>query len=199
MISLTDEEIVKYTDYALKEYYKDLRVSNFNSLLESFSNFKEREAMIAALLDAGISPKQLLKKQVTLYENMFADMDTLVGDITLADGLKKIPSMCFSNTNIETITLSKTVETIDANAFIGCSQLKEVIIPQDSELKTIGGNAFANCKNLTKFWGPDSLEVIGLNAFFPGDNLQELNVPQSCRIKISGPYGEFLKKIVRKR
>ena len=73
--------------------------SNFNALLESFSNFKEREAMIAALLDAGISPKQLLKKQVTLYENMFMDMDTLVGDITLAEGLKAITSMCFSKTN----------------------------------------------------------------------------------------------------
>lgn len=57
--------------------------------------------------------------------------------------LNSICKMAFQNTSIEKIVIPKQVTEIGQFAFYQCKNLKNVVIPQDSELKIIDEYAFA--------------------------------------------------------
>lgn len=61
------------------------------------------------------------------------------------------------------MTLSQSVETIDAYAFYCCEKLISIDFP--SEMKKIGGYAFQACRNLTEINFPSGLNEIGVYAF----------------------------------
>lgn len=67
-------------------------------------------------------------------------------------------------TGLETVEAQKKLETIDYSAFYQCSMLKEVKLPADGALKSIGGSAFYNCY-LPSISLPASLQTIGDEAF----------------------------------
>lgn len=64
---------------------------------------------------------------------------------------------------------------IDDWAFLGCSALKEVTIPNG--VTYIGVNAFHNCKQLTKVNIPNSVTQIGECAFYQCFRLEEITIP----------------------
>lgn len=75
-----------------------------------------------------------------------------------------------NNTEIETLVLPMYVETIPANAFRGCTNLKHVYAFGITE---IGENAFAGCVSLEKFSIDDMVVTLGDNAF---DGVTEIAV-----------------------
>ena len=76
-----------------------------------------------------------------------------------------------------------SVTSIADNAFAGCSDLKEIVIP--SSVKSIGSSAFYCCGNLESIIFNEGLEIIGYNAFNACDSLTSIVIPDSV-IEIGG-------------
>ncbi|MCR5652266.1 MAG: leucine-rich repeat domain-containing protein [Ruminococcus sp.] len=67
-----------------------------------------------------------------------------------------------------------SVTKIGVRAFLGCSNLEGVTIPDG--VTSIGDFAFYNCTNLTSITIPDSITSIGSNMFYGCNNITDLTV-----------------------
>jgi len=103
---------------------------------------------------------------------------TSLEEINFPDSLKNIKRYGIgSNLRIKSIDLSSTaVEEIGMSAFIECTSLEDVKLPDS--LYSIEGQAFALCKSLTEITLPEKLEAIGQNAFM-GTGLESIVIPPS--------------------
>lgn len=81
----------------------------------------------------------------------------------------------------------RSVLKIQAFAFDGCKDLREVVFEEGSRLRTIGKNAFRNCRSLAEIAFPDGLERIGMYAF-QGTGFQRLEFPGSLRVLSQGTF-----------
>jgi hypothetical protein len=70
-----------------------------------------------------------------------------------------------------------TVEKIDSNAFLGCTNIISLIIPPS--VKFIGNYAFKNCKKLKSISLPSSLEHIGKGLFYNCESLCSVILPST--------------------
>ena len=91
---------------------------------------------------------------------------------------------------IKKVTLPASYKSVGTSAFAGCTALEEVIIPADSELHTVGANAFgplldgneevtASCSSLTTLELPDTVSRVGTYAFYMCENLVMDGIPSS--------------------
>ena len=69
----------------------------------------------------------------------------------------------FYQSGVVTVELPSTTTTIEANAFSGCSQLKNISLP--SSITTIGNNAFLSCSRMTIVVNLPNLTSLGQGAF----------------------------------
>ena len=67
--------------------------------------------------------------------------------------------------NLVNITIPDSVTSIDSDAFVGCTALKSVTFGENSQLTTIGSNAYQECVSLVNITIPDSVTSIGKAAF----------------------------------
>ena len=75
------------------------------------------------------------------------------------------------------ITFDAEVMTIGDYAFLGCSSLTSVTIPDS--VTTIGDAAFYECSSLTSITIPDGVTTIGKWAFYSCDSLTSITIPDS--------------------
>ena len=80
---------------------------------------------------------------------------------------------------LKTISIPNSVSQIGERTFCGCTSLETVIFETESQLTTIGVEAFVRCSSLTKFSLPDKLQTIGRAAFSMCDKLPKLIIPSS--------------------
>jgi len=73
-------------------------------------------------------------------------------------------------------TVPEGVTTIDSNAFSGCKNLEEIILP--STLININNEAFESCVNLNKINIPNNVRYIGSAPFYGCTSLEEINVAE---------------------
>ena len=108
------------------------------------------------------------------------NMPNLVS-IDLEDAvLKTIPNNWIEwKWGVETITLPKTLETIDHDAFHACYHLKSINFP--ASLKTIRYRAFYECYELQKVLLNEGLEIMGDDIFNCCYGLQEIYVPSTLK------------------
>lgn len=103
-------------------------------------------------------------------------LETMAGDIRVWDlrncreviipeGTERIENNWFYSCDVESVTVPASVKEIRANAFRNCTNLREVIFQEGSQLKTIGTSAFCKCSGLMEIIFPDGLENIGPYAF----------------------------------
>ncbi len=91
-----------------------------------------------------------------------------------------IPWTAYLQGNIDTTLMIKKlvveegVTSIGENAFYGCKQLAEVVLP--ASLTEIGYNAFVSCRQLTKVGGGIGVRVIAENAFSGCTSLNTFSV-----------------------
>lgn len=78
-------------------------------------------------------------------------------------GVTVVGKYAFAGTDLETITLSEGVKTLEEGAFAGCIMLSTVKFA--TTLTTIGKDAFLDCWSLEKITLPDTLTSIGTHAF----------------------------------
>ena len=99
-------------------------------------------------------------------------------------------SDCTALTSIE---IPASVETIEASAFKGCSNLATVTFEKGSQLKTIAGGysygAFSDCTALTSIEIPASVETIEAAAFKGCSKLATVTFEKGSNLKtIAGKY-----------
>lgn len=141
--------------------------------------------------------------------------NVLLQSITLPETLQLIGSFAFHGCqSLTTITIPSSVTLIGDSAFHSCSSLEKVTIEnhQQSSLEKIGFEAFRNCSSLTAFdfpkssfvkkidsWFsdcvslqkieiPDTIEVIGYNAFRNCTSLKYLLLPSSVEVLDSNAF-----------
>lgn len=74
------------------------------------------------------------------------DTDITIPDIVNGVIPSTIGRKCFMNSNLESITLPSSIDSIFTRAFYGCSNLKNINL---SNVQLIGPEALANCPSLT--------------------------------------------------
>lgn len=91
--------------------------------------------------------------------------------------------------NLRTIKIPAAVVEIENGAFNGCKFLKIVEFEQGSKLARIGNHAFANTTSLTGVEIPESVIVIGANAF-AGSGITRALVPDSVKSVGIGAFSD---------
>ncbi len=81
-------------------------------------------------------------------------------------------------TQVETVTLPKTIRTIGSRAFKYATYLKSVNISEG--VTSIGNSAFEICHELEDITLPSTLESIGASAFFDCHKIESITIPASC-------------------
>ena len=93
----------------------------------------------------------------------------------------KIDNSAFMDcTNLTSITIPDSVTTIDNAAFRNCTSLISITIPDS--VTFIGSSAFINCTSLTSITIPDSVTIINLATFLDCTNLTSITIPDSVTI-----------------
>ncbi|MGD9679352.1 MAG: leucine-rich repeat protein, partial [Vulcanibacillus sp.] len=88
-----------------------------------------------------------------------------------------IHPMAFANTAIEQITIPGSVQLIDDQAFMNCSNLHSVTFLSNQVIQRIGISAFENCSALQSINLPDALELLAGRAFKNCTSLQNIILP----------------------
>jgi len=78
------------------------------------------------------------------------------------------------DTTLIEIIIQREITEIENESFEGCWNLEEITFLPDSQLKSIGKNAFRGCKKLRKIIFPDSVENIGISAFEGCESLEKV-------------------------
>ncbi len=89
-----------------------------------------------------------------------------------------IDDSAFKNcTNLSSVSLPNTIETIANNAFYGCTKISTLTLPRF--LESIGEYAFNGCTKLTSITVPNNVTSIGRYAFNGCTLLQTVSLPSA--------------------
>ncbi len=95
------------------------------------------------------------------------------GDVSYT--VTEIDTSAFVNcTGLTSITIPDSVTEIDNQAFSACSELKSITIP--NSVSRIGNNAFQNCTSLTSITIPSSVTSIGNDIFKDCTSLTSITI-----------------------
>lgn len=109
-----------------------------------------------------------------------ANMSRLENVDLRGTGMKTLPNMALSSTNIVSVDLPDGLVGIGDEAFYSCYQLTAIRFPNG--LRSIGNDAFRYCGQLTgSLVFPESLETIGQNAFEGTDFRGDLVIPRNIK------------------
>lgn len=102
--------------------------------------------------------------------------------LTIPVGIETIAAGAFrDNTQLVYVLINKKTKTIEQNAFYGCTNLKNCVIPEDSDLLSIGFMAFARSGTLREINLPSSLTSIGDFAFLACSQITSFELPESLQ------------------
>ena len=101
-------------------------------------------------------------------------------EIILSKSLKYIPRAAFFRcSDLVSIEIPDSVESIGDNAFYGCSKLSNIVIPES--VTSIGDSAFFGCYKLNNIVIPDSVKSIENNTFLGCEALNNIVIPKSVQ------------------
>lgn len=104
-----------------------------------------------------------------------------ITELVISEGVTTIGIGAFMDcSKLKTVTLPNTLKIIDKFAFYGCSSLVSITIPEN--VIEIGISAFSCCSKLIDIVIPKSVNNIGESAFVDCDNLTSITVdPQNMQ------------------
>lgn len=100
--------------------------------------------------------------------------------LIIPDGTKIIDKVKLKTKVVE-LYIPASVEEIAPAALYGAYNLKKVVFADNSNLKKIGNQAFAYCRDLTSINLPSSLEEIEYYAFYNCRSLESINLPNNIK------------------
>ena len=136
----------------------------------------------------------IVNNSVTIDSYTGSDSVVIVPDNIDGYDVTEIGGSAFAGcTNVKEIKLPETLETIGYYAFGSCTGLESIKIP--SKVKTIGEKAFGYCSSLKEINLPESIETLGLG-FIVGTQIEEIQIPKSLKSGSCALYGaNELKKV----
>ena len=116
-----------------------------------------------------------------------------IENLILSKTLSTIDTEAFYNSALKSVIVPNGVTTIEKCAFQNCSELKDVTFQEDSQLRTIEGGysygAFYGCTSLTSIEIPASVQTIGEAAFSGCTRLASVKFESNSQLKaIAGGY-----------
>lgn len=116
------------------------------------------------------------------------ETNNTIREIILPRYGSSVETIAFINlTELETVTIPDTLETIGQMAFGGCINLKEVNLPEN--IRLIDDGAFMNCRSLTSLNLPDSIYHISAGAFFGCVDIKQIRIPEGMSLLADGVFG----------
>ena len=109
-------------------------------------------------------------------------------NIALGDGWTSIHDFTFVDSDLQKIKIPTSVITIGNAAFENTMQLVSVTFNPESQLKTIGENAFKDAKALTTIEIPSGVEKIHFATFASASSLTSIIFQPNSRLKIIDMY-----------
>lgn len=108
-----------------------------------------------------------------------------ISNLSECTQLTTIGNDAFRDSHKTTIVIPDSVTTIGARAFqAACSKGGNITIGKNSNLETIGENAFNSCSKVTTFYIPSSVTSIGAGAFQSCSGLVTLENFENCKITV---------------
>ena len=193
-----------YGEYAVALYPKiinvDREVGNYyinKTNIEIYNAQDQLDYAAGLKLPLDLIPEEVVFDAVKLEDYMVQD-GTLVRyrgedvNIDIPDTVTTIPNGIFSGKDIETVTMSDSVQSIADGEFRQCTSLTSVKLSDNitgifdstfykcvslvdinipNKVKTIGDRVFTFCSSLTDLYIPSSVIAIGTNTFARCDNL----------------------------
>ncbi len=106
--------------------------------------------------------------------------ETKIENITLPNGITKLPEHMFSNChNLKSITIPDSITSIEEWAISHCGELTSITFGDNSNLTSIGFAAFYLCTNLKSITVPYGVTTISTHAFYQCNNLTSITIPAS--------------------
>lgn len=103
-----------------------------------------------------------------------------ITSIDFGDTVEKIPEyICYEMKNLSKVTFGKSLKSIEGNAFIRCTNLRSVILPDG--IIRIGDSAFRDCYNLREVYLGKSLLGIRGYVFYGCSNLESIVIPHTAQ------------------
>nr|MCR4661579.1 leucine-rich repeat domain-containing protein [Clostridia bacterium] len=209
-----DELLPTYVGYDITGWFSNLECTEsyniYSPIKESLSLYCKKIAKDNSFnFDNNHYVESLFYKNLP-HSVLYFPEKTNTGAICL--GIKDGAFM--GDTSIEEIYIPSSYEYIGNLAFAGCTNLKKVVIDENSNLKTIGKFAFSvtrskvdedeetkedeveyelndnPCNKLTSINLPDSVETIGSFAFYKCSSLVLEDLPSSLKIVNQGTFYE---------
>lgn len=114
------------------------------------------------------------------YMYLSEDCDVVIPSEYNGLPVTEIAPLVFWNPEyLKSLTIPATVTHISDYAFSGCTNLERVIFEDGSQLKTIYGCAFVDCSSLKEIELPDSLEVMTGSTFWRCSSLESIHIPKN--------------------
>lgn len=133
----------------------------------------DNEEIIVPWVNSYVSNVVIGNGVTRIGNNAFDSKNTIV-DVTIGTSVKSIGSNAFSGTSIHQLSLPKSVESIEVEAFKNCKGLEEVTLNEG--LKAIDNFAFYNCSELKSVTIPSTVRSIGESAFYNCSSLETVDV-----------------------
>ena len=96
--------------------------------------------------------------------------------IIIEPGYTLIGKVFRENTTIKRIVLPETVDYIEEGAFLGCTNLEEITLPKS--MVQIGARVFQNCESLKRIVWPEGVTELPELAFYGCTNLETVVIPE---------------------
>jgi hypothetical protein len=120
---------------------------------------------------------------ISVGKNAFANCKHLTNIILKGKITAIEDGVFYKNVMLKTINIPSTVAKIDNNAFDGCLSLSSIAFSANSQLSSIGNNAFRNTK-LRSFVVEPSVNYIGIGAFSETKSLEKVSFFCGCDVII---------------
>ena len=111
--------------------------------------------------------------------------------INIPTGVTSIQFRAFCESGLTSIEVPDSVTSIDGTVFYNCSSLTSVTFGENSQLTSIGENAFWNCSSLTSITIPDSVTSIGDYAFYNCGGLESVTFGENSQLTSIGDYAFY--------
>lgn len=160
---------LKSLDFSAEIYTLPNAIFRESGLVEI--NIKSNVNTVSATAFEGTNRIKVVTAPITVLNAIKKDSLTAV---TITRGDTIADEFFMGAKSLKSVTLSSSVERIGKSAFLGCTNLYEVVIPNDSTLATIDEGAFKDCTRLTSFVIGENVSEIGSDAFLGCYRLAEV-------------------------